>query len=434
MDMTGPTLFANARLIDPATGRDEQGGLLVRDGLILDIGPSLTAEAAPEGAAIVDCKGRVLAPGLVDMRAFVGEPGAEHRETIATASQAAAAGGVTTLVCMPDTNPVIDDPAIVDFLLRRARDTGIVRVLPAAALTRGLQGNEMTEIGLLQEAGAVAFTDGARSIRNAGVFRRILTYARDFDALVVHHTEDPDLVGSGVMNSGEFSSRLGLPGRHFAAEAILLERDMRLVEWTGSRYHAASVTCRASLEVIRRAKKAGLPVTCGATINHLSFNEGDIGDYRTFFKLAPPLRSEEDREALVAAVAEGLVDVVVSDHNPQDVDQKRQPFAESADGAIGVETMLVAGLRLVHAEKMGLHSLLAAMSTRPAKLLGLDGGRLAKGAPADLLELDLGEPWVLDPALLKSRSKNTPFDGARLQGRVIRTVVGGKIVHDLAPG
>lgn len=428
-DRRGLLLLTNARLIDPATGRDGQGGVLVENGLIADVGTGLSA---PEGAEIIDCQGRILAPGLIDMRAFIGEPGEEHRETIATATQAAAAGGVTTLVCMPDTHPAIDDPAIVDFLLRRARDTGIVRVLPAAAMTRGLEGLEMTEIGLLQEAGAVAFTDGARSIRNAGVFRRIMTYARDFDALVVHHTEDPDLAGSGVMNAGELSSRLGLPGRHTAAETIMLERDMRMVEWTGCRYHAASITCRSSLDVIRRAKKAGLPVSCGVTINHLSFNEGDVGDYRTFFKVSPPLRSEDDRQALVAAVAEGLVDVIVSDHNPQDVDQKRQPFAESADGAIGIETMLVAGLRLVHAEQLSLTELLAAMSYRPAQRLGLASGRLAKGAPADLIEIDLGAPWVLDPAHLKSRSKNTPFDGARLQGRVTRTVVGGNLVHEWA--
>lgn len=427
--MSAPILLANARLIDPATGSDRQGGLLIEDGLIRDLGPDLKADAAPEGAEVIDCHGRVLAPGLVDMRAFVGEPGAEHRETIATATQAAAAGGVTTVVCMPDTDPAIDDPAIVDFLKRRARDTGVVRVLPAAALTKGLAGQEMTEIGLLKEAGAVAFTDGARTIRNANVFRRILTYARDFDALVVHHTEDPDLVGSGVMNAGEFASRLGLTGRHTAAEAIIVERDMRLVEWTGARYHAASVTCRASLEVLRRAKDAGLNVTCGASINHLSFNETDVGDYRSFFKVSPPLRSEQDREALAAAVADGLVDVIVSDHNPQDVEQKRQPFAEAADGAIGIETMLVAGLRLVHAGVVTLPVLLKAMSTRPAEILGLAAGRLAKGAQADLMLLDMGLPWVLDPAELKSRSKNTPFDGARMEGRVLRTIVGGKTVH-----
>ncbi len=289
-----------------------------------------------------------MAPGLIDMRAFVGEPGAEYRETFASASQAAAAGGVTTIVCQPDTSPAIDEPAMVDFVLRRARDTAIVHVHPMAALTKGIEGEEMTEIGLLKAAGAVAFTDGAKSVTNAQVMRRALTYARDFDALIVHHTEDPDLVGEGVMNEGEFAARLGLIGVPNAAETIMLERDMRLVGADAARYHAASVTCAESLEVLRRAKDAGLPVTAAASINHLTLNEIDVGSYRTFCKLTPPLRGEADRTALVAALASGLIDVVMSDHNPQDVETKRLPFAEAAPGAIGIETMLRGGLRLVH--------------------------------------------------------------------------------------
>ncbi len=278
------------------------------------------------------------------MRAFIGEPGADHRETLASASQAAAAGGVTTIICQPDTSPAIDDPAIVDFVLRRARDTAIVHVHPMAAITKGLEGKEMTEIGLLKAAGAVAFTDGDRSVTNAQVMRRALTYARDFDALIVHHTEDPDLVGDGVMNEGEFAARLGLLGIPPAAETIMLERDMRLVALTGGRYHAASITCADSLEVLRRAKDAGLNVTASASINHLTLNENDIGSYRTFLKLSPPLRAEDDRKRLVEAVASGLIDVVMSDHNPQDVETKRLPFAEASPGAIGLETMLTAGL------------------------------------------------------------------------------------------
>jgi dihydroorotase len=298
-----------------------------------------------------------------------------------------------------------------------------------AALTKGLGGIEMSEIGLLREAGALAFTDGARSIANARVFRQLLTYARDFDALVFHHTQDADLVAGGVMNEGETASRLGLPGIPAAAEAAVLERDVRLVALTGARYHAAIVTCRDSLDVLRRAKAAGLPVTASTSINHLSLNENDIGAFRTFCKLSPPLRSEDDRLALVAAVKEGLVDAIVSDHNPQDVETKRQPFAECADGAIGLETMLAAGLRLVHGEALGLLELLRALSTRPAEILGLPGGRLAAGSPADLVLFDPDDPFVLDPADLHSRCKNTPFDGARLQGRVIRTIVDGRTVH-----
>jgi len=425
-----PILLANARIVDPSRDLDEPGDVLIADGVIRDARRGIRASGVPEGTETIDCRGRVVAPGLVDMRAFVGEPGAEHRETLASASRAAAAGGVTTIVCQPETTPVIDDPAIVDFVLRRARDTAIVHVHPMAALTKGLGGQEMAEIGLLRASGAVAFTDGARSVTNAQVMRRALTYARDFDALVVHHTEDPDLIGEGVMNEGAFATRLGLMGIPSAAETIMLERDLRLVALTGSRYHAASVTCRNSLEVLRRAKEAGLPVTAAASINHLTLNEIDIGSYRTFFKLTPPLRAEPDRASLVAALSYGLIDVVMSDHNPQDVEVKRLPFAEAAAGAIGIETMLAAGLRLVHGGELSLLVLFKAMSTRPAQLLELPGGTLKPGAPADLILVDPEAPWVLDPAGLKSKCKNTPFDEAKLQGRTVRTIVGGRTVYE----
>jgi dihydroorotase len=427
-----PILLANARIVDPSRELDFPGDLLIADGVIRDTKRGIGAAGVPEGTEVVDCKGRIVAPGLVDMRAFVGEPGAEYRDTLATASQAAAAGGVTTIVCQPDTSPVIDDPAIVDFILRRARDTAIVHVQPMAALTKGLEGKEMTEIGLLKAAGAVAFTDGTKSVTNAQVMRRTLTYAHDFDALVVHHTEDPDLIGEGVMNEGEFAARLGLHGIPTAAEAIMLERDMRLVALTRCRYHAASITCRESLDILQRAKDAGLPVSAAASINHLTLNEIDIGPYRTFFKLTPPLRAEDDRAALVAAVASGLVDIIMSDHNPQDVETKRLPFAEAAPGAVGLETMLTAGLRLVHGEHLSLLQLLAAMSTKPAERLGLPGGTLRNGAPADVIVIDPDTSWVLDPVDLKSKCKNTPFDEARLEGRVVRTIVAGRTAYEYA--
>ena len=325
-----PILLANARILDPSRDLDIDGDLLIADGVIREAKRGIGAAGVPEATEVIDCKGKLVAPGLVDMRAFVGEPGAEYRETIASASQAAAAGGVTTIVSQPDTSPAIDDPAIVDFVLRRARDTSIVHVQPMAALTKGLRGEEMAEIGLLKAAGAVAFTDGAKSVTNAQVMRRALTYARDFDALVVHHTEDPDIVGEGVMNEGEFAARLGLTGVPTAAETIMLERDMRLVALTESRYHAASLTCGEALDVLRRAKDQGLNVTASASINHLTLNEIDVGPYRTFLKLKPPLRAEADRAALVAALASGLIDVVMSDHNPQDVETKRLPFAEAS--------------------------------------------------------------------------------------------------------
>lgn len=425
-----PILLTSARIVDPSRDIDFVGDLLIADGVIRDAKRGIGAAGIPEGTEVVDCRDKVAAPGLIDMRAFVGEPGAEYRETFASASQAAAAGGVTTIISQPDTSPAIDEPATVDFVLRRARDTAIVHVHPMAALTKGTKGAEMTEIGLLKAAGAVAFTDGPRSVTNAQVMRRALLYARDFDALVVHHTEDPDLVGEGVMNEGEFAARLGLIGVPKAAETVVLERDLRLVALAQGRYHAASLTCADSLDVLRRAKDQGLMVTAAASINHLTLNEIDVGSYRTFCKLAPPLRAEADRTALVAALASGLIDTVMSDHNPQDVETKRLPFAEAAHGAIGIETMLVASLRLVHGGDITLPVLLKAMSTRPAELLGLPGGTLCPGSPADVVVFDPDAPWVLDRADLKSKCKNTPFDEARLQGRVVRTIVAGRTVYE----
>jgi dihydroorotase len=425
-----PILLTNARVIDPSRDLDLEGDLLIADGVIRDAKRGIGAAGVPEGTEVVDCRGKVAAPGLIDMRAFVGEPGAEYRETFASASQAAAAGGVTTIVSQPDTSPAIDEPAIVDFVLRRARDTAIVHVYPMAALTKGIKGCEMTEIGLLKAAGAVAFTDGAKTVTNAQVMRRALVYARDFDALIVHFTQDPDLVGEGVMNEGEFAARLGLVGVPKAAETVVLERDLRLVALAQGRYHAASITCADSLEVLRRAKDKGLMVTAAASINHLTLNEIDVGSYRTFCKLAPPLRAEADRMALVEALASGLIDAVMSDHDPQDVETKRLPFEEAAPGAIGIETMLAASLRLVHSGDIALPVLLKAMSTRPAALLGLPGGTLRPGSPADVVVFDPDTPWVLDRAELKSKCKNTPFDEARLQGRVTRTIVAGRTVYE----
>jgi dihydroorotase len=364
------------------------------------------------------------------MRAFIGEPGAEYRETIASASAAAAAGGVTTLVSRPDTTPPVDDPAVVDFILRRARDAAKVRVLPSAAMTKGLMGREIAEIGLLAEAGAIAFSDGPHSLADAQTMRRVLTYARDFGALVMHYCEDRALVGEGVVAEGLRASRLGLPGIPREAETITLERDLRLVQLTDSRYHAVFVSNRLSLEAMARARQAGSGATCGVSINHLTLNEIDVGDYRTFLKLNPPLRGEDERQALIQALSDGLIDVIVSDHDPQDVETKRLPFAEAAPGAIGVETMLSAALRLVSAGQIGLPRLWRAMSLRPAEILGLPTGRLEIGAPADLVRFDPEAPYVLDPAELHSRCRNTPFDQARLEGRVKLTLVAGRVAHE----
>jgi dihydroorotase len=421
-------LLANVRIVDPASGFDGQGGILIEGGVIADVGPHLNQLKPMKGIAVRDCSGLVAAPGLVDMRVFIGEPGEEHRETLRTAGEAAAAGGITTMICMPETKPPLDDAPSIDFVKRRARDRCIVRVHPMAALTKGLEGQEMTEIGLLKEVGAVAYTDGSRAVMNAQVLRRALIYGQMFDALIVQHCEDPDLVGEGVMNEGEFAARLGLHGVPSMAETVVLERDVRLLGSTGGRYHAALVSCTDSLEVLRAAKAAGLKVTAGVSINNLTFNENDVGQYRTFFKLAPPLRSEDQRQALIAALADGLIDVVVSDHNPQDVETKRLTFAEAANGAAGLETMLSAGLRLVQDGQVSLMRLIEAMSTTPSTILGLPTGRLAVGAPADVIVFDPEEPWVCEPSDMRGRCKNTPFDGAKMVGRVKLTVVAGAVV------
>ena len=425
-----PILLANARVVDPSRDFDGVGDVLIADGIIRETRRGIGAAGVPEGTDILNCSGKIVAPGLIDMRAFVGEPGLSHRETFASASQAAATGGITTIICQPATSPVIDNSATVDFVMRRARDTAIVNIQPMAALTKGMHGAEMTEFGLLKAAGAVAFSDGDKSVTNAQVMRRALTYARDFDALIVHHTEDPNLVGEGVMNEGEFATRLGLMGIPNAAEAVMLERDLRLVALTGGRYHAASLSCIDSLDILQRARDAGLAVSASVSINHLALNENDIGPYRSFLKLSPPLRTEDDRRALVAAIASGLLDVIMSDHNPQDVEVKRLPFAEAAPGAVGLETMLPAGLRLVHNGELELKTLIRAMSTRPAELLGLPGGTLRTGSPADVVVIDPDTPWIVDPADLKSPCKNTPFDEARFTGRVVRTIVGGRTVYE----
>ncbi|MFP3944272.1 MAG: dihydroorotase [Alphaproteobacteria bacterium] len=426
--MSGRTAIINARLVDPASGLDAPGALLIEDGRIADLGPRLFADAPPADAEVIDAGGQVLGPGLIDMRVFTGEPGAEHRETLASASQSAAAGGVTTMIVMPDTDPVIDEPSLVDFVLRRARDTAVVRVHPMAALTRDHDGRHMTEMGLLAEAGAVAFTDGNRAVADSLVMRRALTYARTFGMLIAHHVEDPALASAGVMNEGEFSTRLGLAGRPAIAERIMLERDLSLVWLTGARYHVSQISCAMSLPPLERAREHGLPVTAAASAHHLALNEIDIGNYRTFFKVSPPLRAEDDRAAMVRALSDGLIDVVVSSHEPRAPEDKRLPFAEAADGAVGLETLLPVLLELVHNGALTLTQALRTVTCRPAEILGLEGGRLEKGAPADLVLIDVDRPFVLDGEALRSRSKNTPFDGRRLQGRAVRTFVSGKTV------
>ncbi len=429
----GRVAYVNARLMDPWHGRDEPGSLLTEGNRIADLGPGLFAGGMPAGVRAVDCGGRILAPGLIDMRAFLGEPGHEHKETLATGTEAAAAGGVTTVICLPGTNPVIDDTALVEYIERRAREDAVVRVHPMGALTKGTEGREMTELGLLAGAGAVAFTDGDRAVADAQLMRRALAYASGLGLLIVQHVEEAALAGAGCMNEGELSLRLGLPGIPAAAEAIVLERDLRLVELTGGRYHAACVSTAESVACLAGAKDRGLPVSAGAAAHHFALNETAVGEYRTFAKTSPPLRAEEDRRALVDGMRNGAVDVIVSDHSPQDQESKRQPFVQAADGIAGLETMLPLALELHHNGSLPLMRVLEMMTAAPARLLGLDAGRLEAGAPADLTVIDPDTPWRLSEDGLIAKSKNTPFDGRPVQGRAVRTVVAGHTVYEFAP-
>jgi len=424
-----PIVLENARIVDPSRDLDEMGSVIIAAGKIVAAGADARNQGVPDTANVIDLEGKAVFPGLVDARVFVGEPGAEHRETIASASYAAAAGGITSFIMMPDTHPVIDNVALVEFVLRTARETAVVNVYPAASLTRGMAGQEISEFGLLSDVGAVAFTEGKKTIANANIMRQAMTYARDFDMPVMHETQDADLTGNGVMNAGLMASWLGLAGIPREAEVIPLERDLHLAGLTGVRYHAAQLSTAMSAETIRRAKDRMSGISAGVSINHLSLNENDIGEYRTFFRLSPPLRAEEDRAAMVKALRDGVIDIIVSSHDPQDVDTKRLPFADAQPGAVGLETLLAAALRLYHNGSVPLKRLIETLSTRPAKLFGLDAGTLKPGARADLVIADLEEPWVLELDMLHSHSKNTTFEKARFQGRVITTMVAGKAIY-----
>ena len=413
-----PILFKNARVIDPEKGTDSVGSLAVKDGKIV-------GAMGLDGATVIDCAGKCLAPGIVDIGVKVSEPGERHKESFRSAGQAAAAGGVTTIVTRPDTLPAIDTPEALEFVRRRANEATPVNVLPMAALTRGREGREMAEIGFLLDAGAVAFTDCDNVVTNTKVLSRCLTYAASLGALVIGHPQEPVLSTGAAATSGKFAALKGLPAVSPMAERMGLDRDIAVVEMTGARYHADQITTARALRRLGRAKEVGLDLTAGVSIHHLTLNELDVGDYRTFFKVKPPLRSEDDRLAVVEAVATGLIDVISSMHTPQDEESKRLPFEEAASGAIGLETMLPALMRLVHADRMDLPTLWRALSLNPARRLGLEAGRLVAGTPADLVLFDPDAPFILDRFKLLSKSKNTPFDEARMQGRVLGTWVGG---------
>lgn len=418
--------FTNARLINPETGTDQIGTLTIADGVIVALD-----EAAPAGAVVTDCGGHCLAPGIVDWGVKIGEPGERHKESFRSAGLAAAAGGVTTIIARPDTSPAIDTPEVLEFVTRRAAESP-VRIRHMAALTKGRAGREMTEIGFLLDAGAIAFSDVYNVSTDTKALSRALTYARSLGALMIGHPQEPGLSAGAATTSGKFASLRGLPAVSPMAERIGLDRDLGLVEMTGARYHADQITTARSLPPLERAKANGLDVTAGVSIHHLTLNELDVGDYRTFFKMTPPLRSEDDRLAMVEAVATGLIDVISSYHTPADEESKRLPFEEAASGAVGLETLLPAAMRLYHSGHIDLPSLFRAMSLNPARRLGLPQGRLAVGAPADLVLFDPDAPYLLDRFKLHSKSKNTPFDGCRMEGKVLATFVAGAQVFQAA--
>lgn len=427
-DLPGRIAYVNARLMDPATGLDAPGTLLTDGETIADFG---TGVAVPDDAAVVDCAGHVLAPGLVDMRVQLREPGEEHKGTLESAGRAATAGGITSMVCLPNTDPVIDDMAVVEFVARRARKLKLTKVYPYGAVTKGLAGENLAEMGMLAEAGAVAFTDGIHAIRDAQVLRRAMTYAATFGLIIVQHPEEPALAKGGDMNAGEMATRLGLSGIPREAEIIMVERDLRIAEMTDGRLHIAHVSTADAIDAIRRAKERGVAVTCDTAPPYFALNETAVGLYRTYAKLSPPLRGEDDRLAVVEGLKDGAIDAIASDHAPEDEDAKRQPFPSAAFGGIGLETLLAVTLELVHNGHLDLMAALKLLSSAPADLLGLPAGRLEKGAAADLVLIDPDRGWQVRDTDLLSKTKNTPFDGRPVQGRALRTVVDGRAVYTL---
>ncbi len=418
-------LIENVRLVDPASGLDTMGNLLVRAGRVADLGPGI---GRPDGVPVLDGDGAVLCPGLVDLRAELGEPGGEHRETVASAARAAAAGGITTLAVLPDTKPAIDDPALVRLMRSRGEETGSLTVLPYGAATKGCRGEDLAEIGLLHESGAVAFTDGARAIGSARLMRLALSYARAFGAKVIQHPEEPSLAEGGAATMGEMATRLGLPGIPAAAEAIMVARDIRLARLTGGAVHFAHVSTGEALDLIRRAKADGIAVTCDTAPPYFDLNETAIGNFRTYAKLSPPLRAEADRQAVVAGLADGTIDAIASDHQPRDPDDKRLPFAQAAAGGTGLATLLAVTLAQVHGGALGLSQALALLTSRPAAVLGVAAGSMAKGMAADLALFHPERIWQVTEGRLPGKAQNTPFDGRALEGMVLGTWKAGRRV------
>ncbi|MAF96079.1 MAG: dihydroorotase [Rhodospirillaceae bacterium] len=419
---TDQVAYVNARLLDPAAGVDATGGVLTDGEAIADAGPGVTKKKAPKDARIVDCQGKCLGPGLVDIRVELGD--------LAATVEAAVSGGVTSMVCLPTPELVIDDMSEVEFVARRARKLGLAKVYPYGAVTKGLEGKELAEMGLLAEAGAVAFTDGERAVADAQTMRRAMSYASTFGLMIVQHPEEPSLAADGAMNAGETATRLGLFGIPKEAEVIMVERDLRLASLTGGRLHIAHVSTAETIDALRRAKADGLNVTCDTAPPYFALNETAIGDYRTFAKLSPPLRAEQDRQAVVEGLADGTIDAIASDHTPRDEESKRLPFAQAAPGGIGLNTLLAVSLELHHNGHLSLLEVLKLVTSAPAGLMGLPAGKLEKGAPADLVLFDPDEGWKVDADKLVGKAQNSPFDRRPVQGRVLKTVIDGRLVFE----
>lgn len=424
------TAYINARLLDPATGLDVAGGLLTKGEAISDFGPDMFTDSVPDGTETVDCQGKILMPGLIDIRVQLREPGEEYKGTLESAGRSATAGGVTSMVCLPNTIPVIDDMSVLEFVARRARKLGLAKVYPYGAVTKGLEGEELAEIGLLAEAGALAFTDGIKALADAQILRRALSYASNFGQMIIQHPEEPSLSSGGSMNAGETATRLGLSGIPREAEIIMVERDIRLAAMTGGRLHFAHLSTSDAIDAVRKAKANGLKITCDTAPPYFALSELAVGDYRTFAKLSPPLRADEDRLAVIEGLKDGTIDCIASDHAPHDEESKRLPFQQAAFGGVGLQTLLPVTLELYHNGHLDLLTTLKLITSSPADLLGLEAGRLTKGAPADLILIDVDRGWKVDADNMQSISKNSPFDGRPVQGMTLRTIVDGRTVFE----
>ena len=423
--------FINANIVDPHNSINENGGLIIdENGKIEGVGKKVNLNNIPSREKIIDLKEKYIFPGLVDMRVFVGEPGYEYKENFRTLSNAALSGGVTSVVTMPNTNPIIDNVSIVDFLKRRGRDKSKINIYPSASLTMNTEGNNMTEFGLLQSKGIVAFTDGTKTIQNTRIMSRIMNSAKDVDSLIMQHAEDYELSKNGMINDGIISTKLGLQGIPEIAELIIIERDLTLLENIKCRYHISQISSQKSVEIIKERKNK-VKFTCGVSINNLSLNENDIGDFRTFFKLSPPLRTEDDRVNLVKGLSEGIIDVIVSDHKPEDEENKRLTFAQAETGASGIETLLSLSLEHFHNGSVKLETIIKALTCNPAKILKINKGNLSVGNDADFCIVDLNKPWIVKQENMQSKSKNTSLESKKLQGKVINTFVNGEELFKL---